>query len=55
VHARLDALLRPASALDESEDAEPTAGARAVLNFVRGDPGRAGVNSVKRELERLTP
>jgi hypothetical protein len=54
VRARLDALLRPASALDESEDAEPTAGARAVLNFVRGDPGRAGVNSVKRELERLT-
>lgn len=31
----------------------PGAGARAVLNFVRGDPGRAGVNSVKRELERL--
>jgi TnpA family transposase len=54
VRARLDALLRPSGALDEGEDVEPTAGARAVLNFVRGDPGRAGVNSVKRELERLT-
>lgn len=53
VRARLDALLRPAGALDEGEDVEPAAGARAVLNFVRGDPGRAGVNSVKRELERL--
>jgi Domain of unknown function (DUF4158)/Tn3 transposase DDE domain len=53
VRARLDALLRPAGALDEGEDVEPTAaGARAVLNFVRGDPGRAGVSSVKRELER---
>jgi TnpA family transposase len=51
---RLDALLHPARAVEDGEDiAEPVAGARAVLNFVRGDPGRASVNSVKRELERL--
>jgi len=46
---RLDALLHPARAVEDGEDiAEPVAGARAVLNFVRGDPGRASVNSVKR-------
>jgi TnpA family transposase len=51
---RLDALLHPAQAVEDGGDiAEPVAGARAVLNFVRGDPGRASVNSVKRELERL--
>src|SRR3954469_6702152 len=62
IHARLslearerrDALLHPARTAEDGRDvAEPVAGARAVLNFVRGEPGRASVNSVKRELERL--
>jgi TnpA family transposase len=51
---RLDALLHPARTAEDGRDVvEPVAGARAVLNFVRGEPGRASVNSVKRELERL--
>jgi TnpA family transposase len=51
---RLDGLLHPARAGEDGGDvAEPVAGARAVLNFVRGEPGRASVKSVKRELERL--
>src|SRR3954454_9110620 len=51
---RLDALLHPARTAEDGRDVvEPVGGARAVLNFVRGEPGRASVNSVKRELERL--
>jgi TnpA family transposase len=64
IHARLppevrewlDALLRPPTTRAETEDEEESAvvvGARALLNFVRGDPGRAGVTSVTRALERL--
>jgi TnpA family transposase len=55
VRDRLDALLRPAAATtsDDDEAESPTPGARALLNFVRGDPGRASVDSVMRELERL--
>ena len=55
VRDRLDALLRPAAAAtsDDDEAESPTPGARALLNFVRGDPGRASVDSVMRELERL--
>ena len=54
VRKRLDALLHPTRAGEDGGDvAEPVAGARAVLNFVRGEPGRASVNSIKRELERL--
>jgi TnpA family transposase len=55
VRDRLDALLRPAAAAtSEDDDVEsPTPGARALLNFVRGDPGRASVDSVMREVERL--
>jgi TnpA family transposase len=55
VRDRLDALLRPAGATareeDETEATMP--GTRAVLNFLRGDPGRASLESVMRELERL--
>src|SRR5271165_6135636 len=54
VRAKLDALLHPApgrSADDVDEPSPP--GARALLNFVCGDPGRASVDSVMRELERL--
>jgi hypothetical protein len=47
-------LLQPASGqLDDGEDEPSTPGARALLNFVRGDPGRASLDSVMRELERL--
>ncbi len=54
VRDRLDALLRPAAAATSDDEAESsTPGARALLNFVRGDPGRASVDSVMRELERL--
>jgi TnpA family transposase len=54
VRTRLDALLQPGSAQsDDGEDASSTPGARALLNFVRGDPGRASLDSVMRELERL--
>jgi Domain of unknown function (DUF4158) len=55
VRDRLDALLRPAAAatLEDDETEAPTPGARALLNFVRSDPGRASVDSVMRELERL--
>jgi hypothetical protein len=54
VRARLDALLQPVSGqLDDGEDEPSTPGARALLNFVRGDPGRASLDSVMRELERL--
>jgi hypothetical protein len=54
VRDRLDALLRPAMTTSDDDEAEsPTPGARALLNFVRGDPGRASVDSVMRELERL--
>ncbi len=53
---RLDALLRPPPAgveADGEDDPAAPVGARALLNFVRGDPGRAGVASVTRGLERL--
>ena len=53
---RLDALLRPVRTVpsgDAEAACEPVAGAHSLLNFVRGDPGRASVGSVKRELERL--
>jgi len=53
---RLDALLRPPPVgieADGEDDPAAPAGARALLNFVRGDPGRAGVASVTRGLERL--
>ena len=56
VRERLDALLQPPPAGIEADgEDDPTAvtGARALLNFVRGDPGRAGVASVARGLERL--
>ena len=55
VRDRLDALLRPVAAAtsDDDETESPTPGARALLNFVRGDPGRASLDSVMRELERL--
>lgn len=56
VRDRLDALLRPppaGSEVDGAADPTSTAGARAVLNFVRGDPGKASVASVTRGLERL--
>lgn len=55
VRERLDALLQPPPAGTEAggEDSPAAAGARALLNFVRGDPGRAGVASVTRGLERL--
>ena len=54
VRDRLDALLRPAAtATSDDDEGEPsTSGARALLNFVRGDPGLASVDSVMRELER---
>lgn len=56
VRERLDALLQPPPAgieADGEDDPVTTTGARALLNFVRGDPGRAGVASVTRGLERL--
>ena len=57
VRERLDALLRPppasTAAEENDEDQPPAAGARALLNFVRGDPGKAGVAGVTRGLERL--
>jgi hypothetical protein len=55
VRDRLDALLRPppAGAGADGEDDSGAAGARALLNFVRGDPGKAGVAGVTRGLERL--
>ena len=56
VRERLDALLQPPPAgteADREDDPAAAAGARALLNFVRGDPGRAGVASVARGLERL--
>src|SRR5271165_222278 len=54
VRAKLDALLHPApgrSADDVDEPSPP--GARALLNFVCGDPGRASLDSVMQEIERL--
>ena len=56
VRERLDALLRPppgGAEADGTDEPVASAGARALLNFVRGDPGKAGVASVTRELERL--
>jgi TnpA family transposase len=54
VRSRLDALLRPVPGKSDDDADEPSApGARALLNFVRGDPGRASLDSVMRELERL--
>jgi TnpA family transposase len=56
VRERLDALLRPPPAgtgADGEDDPAAAEGARALLNFVRGDPGKAGVASVTRGLERL--
>jgi TnpA family transposase len=57
VRERLDALLQPPPAGTEADgEGDPAAagGARALLNFVRGDPGKAaGVASVTRGLERL--
>src|SRR4051794_1722091 len=53
---RLDALLRPPPAgIDADGGDEPGSpvGARALLNFVRDDPGKAGVAAVERGLERL--
>jgi hypothetical protein len=53
---RLDALLQapPTKAeTDSGDEPAPTTGAWALLNFVRGDPGRASVASVARALERL--
>jgi TnpA family transposase len=52
--SRLDALLHPVSGKSDDDADEPsTPGARALLNFVRGDPGRPSLDSVMRELERL--
>jgi TnpA family transposase len=56
VAERLDALLQPPpieTARDSGDEPAATTGARALLNFVRGDPGRASVASVARALERL--
>ena len=54
VRGRLDALLHPVSGRPDDDADEPSAsGARALLNFVRGDPGRASLDSVMRELDRL--
>ncbi len=56
VRERLDALLQPPPAGTEAdgEDESATAtGSRALLNFVRSDPGKAGVANVTRGLERL--
>jgi hypothetical protein len=56
VRERLDALLQPPPAgteADGEDDPAAAEGARALLNFVRGDPGKAGVASVTRGLERL--
>jgi hypothetical protein len=56
VRERLDALLQPPPAGTEADgegDPVAAAGARALLNCVRGDPGKAGVASVTRGLERL--
>jgi TnpA family transposase len=56
VRERLDAPLQPPPAGTEAngeDDPAAAAGARALLSFVRGDPGRAGVASVTRGLERL--
>ena len=53
---RLDALLQPPPAGIEAEgedDPAAAAGARALLNFVRGDPDKPGVAGVTRGLERL--
>jgi len=53
VRDRLDALLRPVTTAATSNDdviGSPTPGARALLNFVRGDPGRASLDSVMCEL-----
>jgi len=54
VRSRLDALLHPAPRRSDDGADEPSpAGARAFLNFLRGDPGRASLDSVMQELERL--
>jgi hypothetical protein len=59
VRERLDALLWPLPAGTGANDGEDeiagqaAPGARALLNFVRGDPGKAGVAAVERGLERL--
>jgi TnpA family transposase len=57
VRERLDALLRPlpagTAAAGDDEDPPSATGARALLNVVRGDPGKAGVAGVTRGLERL--
>jgi hypothetical protein len=47
---RLDELLRPAG--DDADDEE--ASSRAVINTLRSDPGRAGVNSIREEMAKLT-
>ncbi len=47
---RLDELLRPAGDDVDDEDAS----SRAVINTLRSDPGRAGVNSIREEMAKLT-
>ncbi|MBV8595297.1 MAG: DUF4158 domain-containing protein [Candidatus Eremiobacteraeota bacterium] len=54
VRSRLDALLQPVSGQSDNDaNGASTSGARALLNFLRGDPGRASLDSVMRELDRL--
>jgi len=47
---RLDELLRPAG--DDVDDEDTSS--RAVINTLRSDPGRAGVNSIREEMAKLT-
>jgi hypothetical protein len=55
VRSRLDALLHPDSGRSDDADEPSTSGARALLNFVRGDPGRASLDSqVEHAKDRLT-
>ena len=53
-HARLEALLQPVGSKIEAEGmAELSSSARAVINLLRDDPGRASVKSLRQEMAKL--
>jgi len=53
-HARLEALLQPVGSEIEAEGmAELSSSARAVINLLRDDPGRASVKSLRQEMAKL--
>jgi len=53
-HARLEALLQPVGSEIEAEGmVELSSSARAVINLLRDDPGRASVKSLRQEMAKL--